>query len=454
MLDQELNACRCTARSRSESVSRLRPRWTILQRCEGRFCCIERKAKDFSGSAFRVGGLMEFRLFTPEDAVAVASAALSRAGAGVARIDGVRSVGEETRRNLVLRARATQDGAGPRSIIIKATRAAAYDARAANVYQAFGFVKEWAATSILARHASAPLFTPALLAHDLEQGVLVYEDLGENLPTLVGPLLHGTATEAEQALIAYADALAALHGATSGCQESHSAILRSGFPSAVIPPPAHRWIESVARAPHALLGGDFPEDEAELILEHIRQPGCWQALVHGDPCPDNVLHAGDGRAILVDFEFARPGHALFDAAYWRMGFPTCWCAGTVPADVMHRVCQAYRAGIVDVVPDANSDDAFRRESAIIDAAWLLDSLAWLLKGALAEDGMWGRATNRSRIMTYLRQAVHSAEAVGILPRLRSLATAWQEDLRCRWPDTMPLSDFPAFARLSYDRSDT
>ena len=62
-----------------------------------------------------------------------------------------------------------------------------------------------------------------------------------------------------------------------------------------------------------------------------------QALVHGDPCPDNVLFAADGRAVLIDFEFARPSHALFDAAYWRMGFPTCWCAGTIPTEVEHRI---------------------------------------------------------------------------------------------------------------------
>jgi aminoglycoside phosphotransferase (APT) family kinase protein len=395
----------------------------------------------------------DFRPFTLEDAVAAASAVLSDAWGRQVMIEAVRSLGEAERRNIVLRAQAVQDGAAPRSIIIKATRAASYDPQAVNAYEASGFVKEWAATSYLARHASAGKFTPALLAADRKQGVLVYSDLGEGLSSLVGPLLHGTADEAERALIAYAEALAALHRATIGCRDAHCAILGEGFAAAYIPPPAHRWIETVARVPHTLLGGDFPEDEMGLILHHLRQPGCWQALVHGDPCPDNVLLQADRRALLIDFEFARPGHALLDAAYWRMGFPTCWCAGTIPAAVRHRIDHAYRAAIADVVPAARDDDTFRRESAIIDAAWLLGSLAWLLQDALSDDATWGRATNRSRIITYLQLAIRSAEEADILPRLRKLAAVWQDDLRSRWPDTAILSDFPAFTKDLSGRPD-
>jgi aminoglycoside/choline kinase family phosphotransferase len=414
--------------------------------------------------------LTDFRTFTAEDAVAVASDALSRAWGGPVRVDAVQNLGDEARRNLIMRARALPvscpigsaqlaasqwdqqatenkalDGAVPRFVIIKATRAASYDPAAANAYQTSGFVKEWAAARTVARHATMPALTPRLLADDVGHGVLVYDDLGEGLPSLVGPLLHGTADAAEQAVIAYAEALAALHRATIGCRDSHAAILQAGFPAASVPPPAHRWIEDVASKPHALLGGDFPDDEAELILAHLKQPGCWQALVHGDPCPDNVLLAADGRAALIDLEFARPGHALLDSAYWRMGFPTCWCAGTVPDGVARRADLAYRAAVAAAVPQAADDAAFSRESAIIDAAWMLGNLAWLLPGALAADGKWGLATNRSRIVTYLQRAIRSTGEADVLPRLRALAAAWLEDLRGRWPDTAPLRAFPAFA---------
>jgi hypothetical protein len=108
------------------------------------------------------------------------------------------------------------------------------------------------------------------------------------------------------------------------------------------------------------------------------------ASSHHQGNPRRVL-AADGCAVLIGFEFARPGHALFDAAYWRMGFPTCRCAGAIPDDVRHRIDHADRTAIADAVPAATDDDTFRRESAIIDAAWMPGNLAWLLDGApLAE----------------------------------------------------------------------
>ena len=97
------------------------------------------------------------------------------------------------------------------------------------------------------------------------------------------------------------------------------------------------------------------------------------------------------------------------------------------------------------MPEAQDDDVFRRESALINAAWLLGQLACLLEDALEDNGVWGRATKRSRIMTYLDVTICSTEEAGVLPRLRALAATWREDLRRRWPDTAPLSHFPAFA---------
>ncbi len=396
--------------------------------------------------------MTDFRPFTSENAVAAASAALSAAWAKPVAIDTAESLGGEARRNLILRAVATACDMNPRSVI-KATRSASYDPRAADAYATSGFVKEWAAATYLARHAAAQPFIPALLAYDLAQGVLVYEDMGASVPSLVGPLLHGTAGEAERALTAYAEALAALHRATTLCRSGHAAILREGFPASAIPPPAERWLEDVTRSLHDLPGGVPPADEAGRVADRLRQPGAWQALIHGDPCPDNILLAG-GHAVLLDLEFARPGHALLDAAYWRMGFPTCWCAGTVPAEITHRIDRTYRAAMADVVPIAADDDAFRAESAIIDMAWLLGNLAWLGKGALAEDGKWGRATNRSRILTYLQRAIRSTEEAAILHRLRAWAVTCQHHLRSRWPDALPLPDFPAFTPADHGSSPT
>lgn len=346
-----------------------------------------------------------FRSFTADDAVRVAAAALSRQAGGTFVIDDVRDLGGDQRRNLVLRASAIDACGFARSIVIKATRAADYDPSAANAYQTSGLVKEWAATTLLAGQAARCGGCAALLASDVAQGVLVFEDYGEDLASLAQPLLHGSADEAEQALTAYAIALARLHAGTLGCREEHAAIVRTALPHATLPPPGRGWIEREPRPVIAVLGRNVPDDELATMEERLRSPGPWLALVHRDPCPDNVLLTTDGTARLIDFEFASPGHALLDAAYWRIGFPTCWCAGQVPDTVGERIDAAYRTALGEAVPAAADRDAFQRESAIIGVIWLFGSLAWLLEGALEEDTDWGIATRRSRILHYLAAAI-------------------------------------------------
>jgi hypothetical protein len=53
--------------------------------------------------------------------------------------------------------------------------------------------------------------------------------------------------------------------------------------------------------------------------------------------------------------------------------------------------------------------------------------------------------DRSRILTYLDHAIRSTEEADVLPRLRALAIGWRDDLSDRWPETTPLSEFPAFS---------
>jgi len=180
------------------------------------------------------------------------------------------------------------------------------------------------------------------------------------------------------------------------------------------------------------------------MAARLESPGPWLALVHLDPCPDNVLLAGDGTARLIDFEFSSPGHALLDAAYWWMGFPTCWCAGRVPDTISRRIDLAYREALGDSVP---ATAAFRLESAIIAVIWLFGSLAWLLEDALKTDSTWGISTRRSRILHYLDVAIRMSTDADVLPGTRQTASDWLDDLRGRWPSSQPLALYPAFTPL-------
>jgi hypothetical protein len=169
--------------------------------------------------------------------------------------------------------------------------------------------------------------------------------------------------------------------------------------------------------------------------------------VHGDPCPDNVLLVS-GNFHLIDFEFAAPGHALFDGVYWRMGFPTCWCAGRIPDNVLARVEGAYRTQLGRAIAAALDDETYRSEVALIAAARLLGSLSWLLDDALKDDGEWGISTKRSRLLWYLEATIRMNEESDTFPGFVATARAWLADLRARWPGAAPLAFYPAFSKYS------
>jgi hypothetical protein len=326
--------------------------------------------------------------------------------------------------------------------VIKATRAADYDATSEDVVARGGIACEWAAASLLDRHGAS---TARFLAGDAAAGVIVFADLGADAPWLAAPLQDGPASDAEAALLTYATGLGRLHATTVGCHDTYAAAMRQGYPHARVPQAtSERWLARVIGIGSSLLGGVLPQPELTVLSQRMRDPGPWLALVHGDPCPDNVLLTPQG-ATFLDFEFAAPGHALIDAAYWRMGFPTCWCAGRIPDTVADRVEQAYRDAVADAIPQARVDAEFHREYAVAVVVRLFASLEWHLDSALKSDSTWGIATKRNRILWHLQSAIEATQRSASLPGLRTVMQTWLTDLGDRWPDVPLLPVFPAFA---------
>jgi hypothetical protein len=118
-----------------------------------------------------------FRQFNEDEAVAVAQSALARAFGKPPLISGIGRLGDEERRNLVLRAQALI-GDEARAIIIKATRARDYAPSSPDAFAASGLVEEWAARALL-QQSGAQRPSP-FLAGDAEHGLIVFEDLGPN----------------------------------------------------------------------------------------------------------------------------------------------------------------------------------------------------------------------------------------------------------------------------------
>ncbi|ESQ83242.1 hypothetical protein AEAC466_13400 [Asticcacaulis sp. AC466] len=379
-----------------------------------------------------------YRSIDERGAADLAEAALTRAFGVPAKLLNIEPIGREDRRNLILRAQA-QLGQTSRPVIVKTTRLTSFCSTSPTVFADSGLAKEWVARQILC--GNEPGECPLLLAGDAENGLIVFSDFGAHLPSLVKPLLEGTADEAESAMTAYARAMAELHVATLNCQQRHADAVASTFPKSIAPNlVGATWLD---QPPPALARFQFPEDDLQTIRSRLVNPGEWLALVHADGCPDNLL-LDNGVARLIDFEFSAPGHMLLDAVYWRIGFPSCWCAGVIPEDVAQRIECVYRNELAAVFPVALSDHIFEREITLVTVARALFSLTWMLNQALDEDNIWGTATRRSRILWYLKAAIKACDRSGLFPQSGVVMAAWLAHLSKIWPDSKPLAKYPAF----------
>jgi aminoglycoside/choline kinase family phosphotransferase len=319
--------------------------------------------------------------------------------------------------------------AGGRSAVLKRRPHPQDDARGRS------FERELAALDLL-NDMPAPV-APRLLGADAAVGILLMEDLGQDV-SLADSLLTGGRERAEADLIAYARALGSMHAWT---------MQRADEPAGrVVEEPA--WLTVIANgkepflAAAALMG--LPIDgvagEIDQITVTLRGTGDL-GLVHGDPCPDNVLVAG-GACRVVDFEAAGWGAVVLDAGYLLAPFPSCWCFAGLPAEVAAPAVGAYREtlGAAGIGLGADWDTCV----AAVLAAWIVARGRGIAR-LLDEDDEWGTTTMRPRLLAWLRSFLGQAGGEAALPRLRSLFAEMHDQLSSRWPEVR-VPEYPPLAR--------
>jgi tRNA A-37 threonylcarbamoyl transferase component Bud32 len=370
------------------------------------------------------------------------------------RLTQVERLTDDERRNVVLRCQVEGASQGqPASIIIKQVVAQDYRPDAVDSWDTQRFFRDWAGAQFLTAISPDGTHSPRFYAGDPAQGFFLLEDLGVH-HSLVEPLLEGDADRAERALLAFAARLGQLHAATIGGASHFEQLTGAINPALAVDVPAAclqharelqdraEQVQLVLEQQGVRLAGRFADDIRE-ISKMVAEPGDFLAYVHGDPCPDNVFHTGD-RLRLIDFEFGHFGHALRDAVYGRMFFPTCWCANQLPAGVVGRMEQVYRAELARTCTSARDERTFKTELVRMCGFWLIGILAWHLPRALQEDDTWGIATIRSRILARLQAFDEASAASNQLPALRETMAALLDHLQRNWPDTRPLPLYPAF----------
>lgn len=179
--------------------------------------------------------------------------------------------------------------------------------------------------------------------------------------------------------------------------------------------------------------GVHPSPTAEHALRSLpaRVATDGSALLHGDPCPGNLL-VGPAGVHFIDFEQAGSGPGLAELAYLRMAFPTCGYSTVLAPEVIASAESAYvetwRETTGTDVPGSLADHC---------VAWLLrgDALVQRIQRGerdqfervLAQDWEWGPMTARERLRHRLRMVVELD-----VPQAGPLFGALANRLESRW----------------------
>jgi hypothetical protein len=317
---------------------------------------------------------------------------------------------------------------------------------------AWRFFNEWAGTRFLnERVADAPLCA-RLLGGDAKAGLFVLEDLGTG-PSLADALQGDDAGQARVALFTYAASLGRLHARTLGGEADWRRVRNAvGGIETTREREGARWmrenVEPFIQNCTALgvpLASGFEEDVAAIRRTFEATDGPFDAFAPCDTCPDNNRIEDNGRLRFFDFEFAGFRHALLDAAYLHLPFPTCWCVARLPDGLPDALETVYRQELAPACSDAADDDTFFLAMNHAVAYWAVASVSWSLEDALKENSRWGISTLRQRHPFRLENFAARADRFGHLPALSQTCRVLAGKLRALWPaedTTMPL--YPPF----------
>jgi len=298
------------------------------------------------------------------------------------------------------------------------------------------FFTEWACLQLLTELSPGPP-APRLVCGNVDEGFLIMEDLGSG-ERLDGALLGSDAARATQMLIGLFETVGHMHAATAGRRARFEAILQEHGVKRPQHDPHRRQtairdaLDRLALRPHQTFFDELAEiggraDSAEV-----------EALIHGDPCPDNCQWVG-GRVRLLDFEHGRFGNVFSDGCYPLIHFPTCWCMGRLPDDVVQRTVQAYRHAL-----GWHKED-FDRGMTDASILWAWTTFAgWHMPQVLSQDHEWGLATVRQRILLRFRLVVDMLERQERYPGIGETTRRIHEILSARWRDVADIPLYPAF----------
>lgn len=340
---------------------------------------------------------------------------------------------------------------GNRTSVIFKQYGPAFDPSNLKTRAARGFLRDWAGHLFLSAACGQECGVPELIAGDLARGCLILEDL-HGLPDLETILSGPDPHRATEALLAYSETLAHMHGLSAPlCSwfEDINRCLGNQHPQ-------QRFFESVDLTdPHEKVTvqlqnvvsnlnldlSDHCRREIAFIAETLRSPlrACY---CHGDPSSLNCLLAGQ-KARLIDFEFGGFRHPLTDLAYIYSGHPTGRVQGQVPLEVLQQMETAYRVQLGEYGRILNYD-RYNAEFACACGFWMLENLAALLPRCLVNEPQKQPALVRERVLMSCEGFLKISNRTSSLPALSDLINQVKATLEKRWNGPITSLLYPAF----------
>jgi hypothetical protein len=328
------------------------------------------------------------------------------------------------------------------------------------------FNRDWACLEFLNLHQINPR---QLYGASKEHRFILMEDLGAKHVSLVDFLTKTDVKAAEDALERFMYSLGNFHAKCSSKLIDYERILLNLNPKTqplsidiglALESMIHKSCSTFSK-----LGVSYSfatQQEINGVIKSVLMPGAFSTLVHGDICPDNVfdLQQGSKKEMrIIDFEWSFIGSALIDGTYLAMNMPTCWCAKSIPKDLIQSLERIYRHELSKGIQHAVNDDLYNTAYVNACAYWMLQNVAYLddaleqdvlcRSGRLPQGSLWNAEKNllRPRIISALENFLDIAKVHNRLPNLQIMSHQLLEFLKIKWPETKPLETYPVFDYL-------
>ncbi|WP_130839226.1 phosphotransferase [Corynebacterium neomassiliense] len=268
---------------------------------------------------------------------------------------------------------------------------------------------------------------PLLLAHDIDERIIVLSDAGTG-ESFADILVREDAAQRASALRKLGRALGRMQVATADGEESFATLnrrqyTRHGLPLGQV---GERDVDVAALVTQGLdllegSGVEIPDAVVDFAREagHRQQRSSLRAFTPFDLTPDNIMLSD--QVVFLDFEWAGFRDIVFDVACVIAGFPHDISTPLLDEDEANEFIDAWASEVVSVWPEVRDHHQLTEALMTSLIGWTLMSLSLLYHGTLAVIAGADTPTDGARQLDRLPET-HLADFATTVESVRRFAT--------------------------------